>query len=113
VYKGDRVYGGLEGLQIPGFPNLSADVEYAHEWDQYKFPSNEGPVVIAGKPAARKRKDHIDVFTFRENVRLFDLPHDRGTLSAFVQWDLIADRATLVVRHYDEYVIEGGLSYRY
>jgi hypothetical protein len=55
----------------------------------------------------------MDVLTLRANARLFDLPQNRGTLSTFVQWDIIADRANLQARHFNEFIISGGLSYQY
>ena len=47
------------------------------------------------------------------NSRLLDLPENRGTLASFVQWDLIADRSTIEARHYNEFVISGGLTYQW
>ncbi len=112
-YEGNRVYIGLEGMQVPGAPDISFDARYAHEWDWYKSPNQEGPFVIAGKPKARKRKDHLDVFTLRGNARLYTLPHDAGTLSTYVQFDIIADRSSILARHFNEYVIGGGVSFQY
>jgi hypothetical protein len=76
-------------------------------------PSTEGPIILAGKPKQRRRKDHVDVFTLRANAKLFDLPQDRGSLSSFLQWDIIADRSTIVARHYNEFVVSGGLTYQW
>ena len=113
IYNANRLSIGLEGLRVPRVPDVTMDVMYAHEWQNFMDPSVEGPDVIAGKPAQHRRKDHLDVFTLRGNARLFDLPRDRGTLSTFVQWDLIADRSNIVVRDFNEFIISGGLNYRY
>jgi hypothetical protein len=118
-YEANRVSLGFEGVKlphfkgIPGTSDVTLDLMYAHEWDNYMNPDDEGPVIIVGSPKQIRRKDHIDVFTFRGNAKLLDLSRDRGTLGAFVQWDIIADRANILVRHYNEYVISGGLTYRY
>jgi hypothetical protein len=112
-YEANRVTVGVEGLHYPTLSDVTLDATYGHEWDRYSDPSNEGPTVIAGKPKQRLRKDHVDVFTLRSNARLFDLPQNRGTLSTFVQWDLIADRSNIVARHFNEFVISGGIKYSY
>jgi hypothetical protein len=112
-YEANRLSIGIEGLHCPRMPDLTLDATYSHEWDNYMGPSVEGPNIIAGKPRQIRRKDHLDVFTLRTNARLFDLPKDRGTLSTFVQWDIIADRSNLEARHFNEFVISGGISYRY
>jgi len=113
VYNANRLSVGLEGIHLPRFRFVTMDMNYAHEWDNYMNPSNEGPLILAGKPKQQRRKDHVDVFTLRANARLFDLPKDRGTLSTFLQWDLIADRSTIIARHYNEFVISGGLNYQW
>ncbi len=113
VYEGNRVYIGLDGLQIPGAPDINFDIRYAHEWDQYSNPNVEGPTVLAGRPITQKRQDHIDVFTLRGNARLLDLPKNRGTLSTYAQFDIIADRSNIDARHFNEYSFSTGISYRY
>jgi hypothetical protein len=113
VYNANRVSIGLDGIQIPRFRNVTIDASYAHEWDNYMDPSTEGPIILAGKPKQTRRKDHVDVFTLRANSRLLDLPENRGTLATFVQWDLIADRSTIEARHFNEFIISGGLTYQW
>jgi hypothetical protein len=113
VYDSNRLTIGLEGIKIPRVKWMTMDMTYAHEWQNFINPSVEGPIVLAGKPKQLRRKDHIDVFTLRANADLLDLPQDRGTLSTFLQWDLLADRSTIESRHYNEFVISGGLNYRY
>jgi hypothetical protein len=118
-YEGNRLQIGFEGVRIPQLkfvPDLSMitmDMMYAHEWDNYMNPSLEGPQILAGSPKHIRRKDHIDVFTLRANARLLDLSGDRGTLAGYLQCDIIADRANILVRHYNEYVFSGGFTYRY
>jgi hypothetical protein len=112
-YEANRVSIGLEGLRIPRLHDVTFDMNYSHEWDNYMNPSVEGPIVIAGSPKQHRRKDHVDVFTVRSNARLFDLPQDRGTLSSFLQWDILADRSNIPVRHFNEFVISGGIEYKY
>jgi hypothetical protein len=118
-YEGNRLWVGLEGMRIPikgrwlNWNDITFDAMYAHEWDNYMNPDSEGPPVLAGKPAQVRRKDHLDVFTLRTNARLFDLPRDQGTMAAFLQYDIIADRSNIAVRHYNEFVISGGLTYKY
>jgi hypothetical protein len=113
IYDANRLSVGLEGIHIPRFRSVTLDVDYAHEWDNYMDPSTEGPIILAGKPKQVRRKDHVDVFTLRANDRLFDLPENRGSLSTFLQWDLIGDRSNIVARHFNEFVISGGVEYRY
>jgi hypothetical protein len=118
-YEGTRVWIGMEGMHLPiknrwlDWNAITVDAMYAHEWDNYMNPTSEGPVVLAGKPKAIRRKDHVDVFTLRGNARLFDLPHDTGTIGGFLQYDIIADRSNILVRHYNEFVVSGGVTYRY
>jgi len=112
-YEANRVYVGVEGVHVPRLGDLTLDARYAHEWDNYMNPNSELPIVLAGSPKQIRRKDHMDVLTLRANARLFDLPQNRGTLSTFVQWDIIADRANLQARHFNEFIISGGLSYQY
>jgi hypothetical protein len=112
-YEANRVSIGVEGIRIPRLHDVTFDVNYAHEWDNFMDPSTEGPIVLAGNPKQKRRKDHVDVFTLRSNARLFDLPHDRGTLSTFLQWDILADRSTIPARHFNEFIISGGINYRY
>ena len=100
-------------MHLPHLRDVVLDATYAHEWDNFTVPNAEGPNVLAGKPKQVRRKDHLDVFTLRANARLFDLPQNRGTLSTFVQWDLIADRANLEARHFNEFIISGGIRYQY
>ncbi len=118
-YEGNRLSLGFEGVRIPPIKgmfdtsDITMDLMYAHEWDNYLNPSLEGPLILAGSPKQIRRKDHVDIFTLRGNARLFDLPRNRGTLAAYAQWDLIADRANILVRHFNEYVVSGGITYRY
>jgi hypothetical protein len=112
-YEANRVYVGIEGLHLPSMPDWSLDLLYAHEWDNYMDPNSEGPIVLAGSPKQVRRKDHLDVFTLRSSHRLFDLPENRGTLSTFLQWDLVADRSNFEARHFNEFVISGGFKYSY
>jgi hypothetical protein len=112
-YNANRLSLGVEGVHIPRFRSISLDVDYAHEWVNYMNPSTEGPIIIAGSPKQRRRKDHEDIFTLRANDRLIDLSQDRGSVSTFLQWDLIADRSNIEARHFNEFVISGGLEYRY
>jgi hypothetical protein len=117
LYEGTRASVGFEGVRIPLFrqsPNaLTLDAMYSHEWDDYMNPDDEGPLVLAGEPKHIRRKDHIDVFTLRGNARLLDLPRHLGTVGAYVQYDIIADRANIAVRHYNEYIVSGGLTYKW
>ena len=125
-YEANRVGFGLEGLTVPGKVgtrslgtfgrSLSFDVDYDHEFQTYEFANSVHPRVLAGHLTPRggqHRKDGIDVFTLRGNARLFDLPDDAGTLATYVQWDLIHDGSNIVPRRYNEYVISGGVTYRY
>ena len=130
-YEANRVGFGLEGVTLPGRVgsrslgtfgrNLSFDLDYNHEFQDYEYENSASPpgfVVTKnahGAARARRfhRKDGIDVFTVRGNARLLDLPHDGGTLGSYLQWDLIHDGSNIVARHYNDYVISGGLTYRY
>lgn len=119
-YEGNAVSLGFEGVHLPqfknsrvDFSNLTMDLMYAHEWDSYLNPSTEGPVVLAGSPKQVRRADHIDVFTFRTNARLLDFTQNRGTLGAYVQWDIIADRSNIPARHFNEDIVSGGFTYQY
>ncbi len=129
-YEANRVGFGLEGLTLPdqvGSQNLgtfglfgrrlSADASYAHEFQDYQFANSvHSETILAGHLSPRggqHRKDGIDVFTLRANARLLDLPRDAGTLGSYVQWDLIHDGSNIVPRRYNEFVVSGGLTYRY
>ena len=120
-WQGNRIGFGLEGLTVPPQfgqwgRNVTVDVDYTREFEGYAFSNSNQQVVLAGHLTPRggpHRKDGIDVFTVRGNARLFDLPHDAGTLSAYLQWDLIHDGSTIVTRRYNDYVIGGGVTYRY
>lgn len=110
-YEANRVFAGLDGLSSPRLRDLSMDVEYAHEFQNYLNPNSEG--VSPTALPRRRRRDNLDVFTVRANARLFDLPRDRGTLATFLQYDLIHDGATIVPRRFNEFTVSGGLTYRY
>ena len=130
-YEANRVGIGLEGMTAPSqvattplgrfTRNLSFDLDYDHEFQNYEYANTESPPVYLtnkGSGTTRElrrfhRKDGIDVLTYRGNARLLDLPHDAGTLAGYVQWDLTHDGSNIVARHYNEYVITGGLTYRY
>ena len=123
-YEANRVGLGLEGLTVPEKVgvrslgtfgrSLSMDLDYNHEFQNYEYANSASPPILAGHPKGGfHRKDGIDVLTFRGNARLFDLPHDAGTLGAFVQWDVIHDGSNIKARHYNDYVISGGVTYRY
>ena len=125
-YQANRIGFGLEGLTLPakvGVRSLgtagrdvSLDLNYNHEFQTYEFANSVHETVLAGHlnpPGGPHRKDGIDVFTVRGNARLFDVPHDAGTVAAYLQWDLIHDGSNVFARHYNEYVVGGGLTYRY
>ena len=123
-YEANRIGFGLEGLTVPakvGTKSLgtagrdvSVDLDYAHEFQEYEYANTESPPILTGKPHGRlHRQDGIDVFTVRGNSRLFDVPHNAGTVAAYVQWDVIHDGSNIVSRHYNDYVIGGGVTYRY
>ncbi len=122
-YEANRVGFGLEGLAVPvkggdyaRQQDVTFDLDYAHEFQQYQYANSAHTKPIAGKLhplGGDHRKDGVDVFTCRGNARLFDLPDDAGTLAAYMQWDLIHDGSNIVPRRYNEYVISGGLTYRY
>jgi hypothetical protein len=112
-YEANRVYVGVEGVTIPQLHDVVLDTNYAHEWDNYMNPNDQGPIVLAGSPKQIRRKDHMDVFTLRGSAKLFELPENRGTLTTFVQWNLIADRSNLESLHFNEFIVSGGVSYRW
>ena len=124
-YEANRIGFGLDGLTLPSRVGrtslgtygraLSLDVDYNHEFQQYQYANTASQPIITPKPRGGRltRKDGIDVFTLRGNARLFDLPHDAGTLAAYLQWDLIDDGSNIRARNFDEYVISGGITYRY
>ena len=112
-YESNRLSIGVEGVHLPRLRDVTLDAIYSHEWENFLNPSVEGPLILAGKPKQVRRKDHLDVFTLRANARLFDLPRARGTLSTFLQWDLVADRSNINPRDFNEFIISGGISYKY
>ena len=126
-YEDNRVGFGLEGLTLPGHvgnrslgpfaQSVSFDADYNHEFQTYEFANTANRTrVLAGHLTPRggqHRKDGIDVFTLRGDARLLDLPKDAGTLATYLQWDLIHDGSNIVPRRYNEYLISGGVTYRY
>jgi hypothetical protein len=112
-YEGNRVYIAAEGLRLRSLQDVTLDVRYAHEWDQYDHPNTEGITVLAGKPKARRRKDELDVLSLKANARLFDIQHGHGVVTSFFQWDIIQDHSNVFPRHFNEFVLSGGFEYRY
>ncbi len=129
-YESNRVGIGFDGIAAPPqvataglgryTRDLSFDVDYNHEFQGYEYENSASPpLFLAPKGNTVRqlrhlhRKDGLDVFTFRGNARLFDLPHDLGTVGSYLQWDVIRDGSNVLPRHYNEYVISGGLTYRY
>lgn len=112
-YEANRVYVAFEGVRVPKLNDFSLDLSYAHEFQNYFNPNSAGIPTIAGKVRHRRRHDGDDVLTVRANARLFDLPHHRGTVATFLQWDVIHDGSNLVPRRFNEFVVAGGLTYRY
>ena len=112
-YQANRVFFGLDNLRPFHTKNLSFDLQYAHEWQQYLNANNsELPPLIGGKSTLR-RNDHLDVFTMRANARLADLAHERGTIGGFLQWDYIRDESNIPDRDFNEFIISTGIEYRY
>jgi hypothetical protein len=112
-YRANRVYIGARGIGLKAAPDLSLDLMYSHEWDHYDHPNNEGVLVLAGKGGERIRHDELDIFTLRGNARLLDLSRHRGTLTSFVQWDIVQDHSNIFPRHFNDFVLSGGLTYRF
>ncbi len=121
-YQSDRVYIGLEGLALPpevklfGQPlgrGTSASILYAHEFQNYQYDNSASPDVTAGLGPGHPRKDGLDVFTLRSNTRLLDLSHHLGSLTSFLQFDLVHDGANVLPRHFNEYVFSSGLTYQF
>jgi hypothetical protein len=112
-YESNRIIFGLQDVMIPKVRDLSFDLQYAHEWQNYKFNSTENPPVLGGSPSGFRRKDDIDIFTLRANARLADLAKNRGTLGAFFQWDVISDGSNVNVRNFSEFIVSTGVVYRY
>jgi hypothetical protein len=112
-YQANRVFFGLDDLRPFHTKNLSFDLNYAHEWQQY-FNTNNTELgdVISGKSTLR-RNDHLDVFTMRANARLADLARNRGTLGGFLQWDYIRDESNIPNRDFNEFIVSTGIEYRY
>src|SRR5439155_8373009 len=104
-YQANRLLFGFEGLAIPSVPDLSFDLTYAHEWQQYKNASTETPPVLGGVPLSVHRNDGIDIFTFRANARLADLAARRGSLGGFFQWDVISDGSNLHLHTFSEFIL--------
>lgn len=112
-FQANRVVFGLVGLSAPSLRDLTFDITYAHEWQNYKNPSTEVPPVLGGAGLLVRRDDGIDIFTVRANARLADLAERRGTLGGFFQWDVISDGSNLKVRTFSEFIVSGGVTYRY
>ena len=112
-YYGDRLYVGFEGIKLPRTSAITLDVMYTFESDRYENPEYEGGRPLAGTLKGRKRRDEINLLTLRANGRLLDLPHNRGTLSTFLQWDVLTDRTLTRDRHWNDFTVSGGLAYRY
>lgn len=112
VYESNRIRFGLESIRFLPTDAVTADFEYAHEWQNYmNFNSLTGSLLVG--EVRRRREDHLDVFTTRLNARLADLAENRGTLGTFFQWDVIWDRSNFQQRDFNEYVVSAGVTYRY
>ena len=112
-YESNRMSLGFEGVRYPGLDDVTMDVGYNYEWQRFALPNHDGPLVLAGKQKYVRRNDHLNVITLRTNAHLFDLPRHRGTIDTFLQWDLIYDHSNIAVRDFNEFVISGGISYRF
>jgi hypothetical protein len=112
MYEANRIVFGLDGIRPLKTRALSFDLEYAHEWDHFSNPSSFGEPILS-TASARPRRDHLNVLTVRANARLADFSHQAGTLGAFVQWDLINDDSNVPVRHFNEFLVSTGVTYRY
>ena len=112
-YDGNRIKFGLD--QVRPFANkaVSFDLDYAHEWQDYHDPNTEVRGLLVGTNLHELRHDHLDVYSVRANAKLAELAHDEGDLSAFLQWDVIADRSTIYDRDFNEYVVSAGITYRF
>lgn len=113
-YESNRVIVGLDGLRIRPHANVTFDLQYAHEWQNYSRKSTETPLAI-NLPGGTflHRKDHLDVFTLRANARLLHLAKNAGDVNGFLQWDVIGNDSNIGKRAFNEYIVSGGLTYRY
>jgi hypothetical protein len=111
-YEANRIRFGLDTLRFLPTDSVTADFDYAHEWQNYLNANSEVRPLLVGR-TERRRKDHVDVFTTRLNAELADLPRGRGTLAAFVQWDVVWDRSNFLGRDFNEFIVSSGITYRY
>jgi len=110
--ESNRLTFGLEGVHPLNVRDVYFDFLYGHEWQVYQHPNSIAPPSLTKQPNAR-RSDHLDIITLRANARLFDLPKGRGTMLAFLQYDMIHDWSNIAVRNFDENIVSVGVTYRY
>jgi hypothetical protein len=113
AYNGERFFVGFQYLHFPTMPDLGLDLQYAHEWQHYENFTTELPPALGGTGIGFKRNDDIDLLTLRLDARLMDLARHRGTLAAYLQYDLIVDSSNVFLRDFDEDIISAGITYRY
>lgn len=112
MYEANRLVFGLDGIRPLKTRALSLDLEYAREWDHFSNHSTFGEPILS-KASAPPRRDQLNVLTVRANARLADLSYQAGSLGAFLQWDWINDNSNVPVRHFNEFLVSTGVTYRY
>jgi hypothetical protein len=112
-YSAERFIVGFQYLHFPTMPDLGLDLQYAHEWQHYENVSTELPPSLGGTGIGFKRSDDVDLLTLRLDARLMDLAKHRGTLAAYLQYDLIVDSSNVFLRDFQEDIISAGVTYRY
>jgi len=96
-YESNRILFGLEDIRPWHLKNISFDFEYAYETQRYKNFSTETGLAINHPNGFIRRADHLDVITLRGNALLANLPHNRGSLGAFFQCDIVGDNSNMTI----------------
>ena len=112
-YEADRLILGLDGIQPFKTSDVSFDVEYAHETQNYPNASSESGLSLNHPNGFIRRHDHLNIITLRGNANLFTFRHNRGNLGTYLQWDMINDTSTIFIRDFNEYIVSAGITYRF